>query len=169
MKRTAFLACLLLAGCTGQQTQDAMRKGFGHVFKPRHAIERFEALCANAPFPGYGRCIRSELVRDNPRWHADPHADLVDVYLAWLDAAGTHVADGRMEESDARLGAAEMKVRLKSIASERATNASIQQQAAMSRMLTGLAILNSATPQPGPVIQCRTTPTGLGTTMTTCH
>jgi hypothetical protein len=169
MKRTTFLACLMLAGCTGQQTQDAMRKGFGRVFNPRHTIERFEAICAGAPFPDYGSCIRSELVRDNPRWRSDPHADLVDVYLAWLDAAGARVADGRMEESDARLGAAEMKVRLKSIASERATNASIQQQAALSRMLAGLAIMNASVPQPGPLIQCRTTPTGLGTTMTTCH
>jgi len=170
MKRTTLICvALLLTACSAQRMQDSARKGFGHIFKPHHTIERFEKLCAQVPFTAYGSCMRSELERDNPNWRSDPHGDLVEVQLAWLEAAGARVADGRMEESDARLGAAEMKVRLKSIASERATNASIQQQAATSRMLMGLAIMNSASPQPSPTITCQTVPTGLGTTTTRCN
>jgi hypothetical protein len=158
MKKTTLLCVtLLLTACSAP------------MFKPRHTIERFETLCAHVPFSAYGSCIRSELERDNSRWRSDPHADLVDVYLAWLDAAGARVSDGRMEEADARLGAAEIKVRLKSIASERATNTSLQQQAATSRMLTGLAIMNAASPQPSAPITCQSVPTGLGTMTTRCN
>lgn len=170
MTRTMLLGvALALAACSGQQMQDSMRSGFGKVFKPRHNIERFESQCADVAFSARGSCIREKMTAGYPAWRSDPNADLNDVYLSWMEAAGARVAAGKMDETEARLGAAEIKLRMQQITAQRANTASIQRQTGVAQMLTGLAIMNSANPQPGPQITCRSVPTGLGTTTTTCN
>lgn len=162
-RTTAVLLCVvMLAGCGVVQRM-------APVTGPN--LSTFEAKCTATPFAEFGQCIRGELNSGYPRWHSDQHADLVDVYLAWLDAAGARVADGRMEEPEARLGAAEMKVRLKRIASERATNASLQQGAGISQMLTGLALINAAQPRHAysPQIVCTSSEAVRGNITTICH
>lgn len=171
MTRTTVLLCVVLAtGCTSMHNASIAAFGGHHHRQPPMQISTFEERCAPQPFASLGTCMRDGMSRDYPSWRSDAHADLVDVYLAWLDAAGQRVAEGRMEESEARLGAAEMKVRLKQIASERATNASLQQQAAVSQMLSGLALMEAAQPRPvySPQIVCTSNAYG-GTVTTTCR
>jgi len=171
----ALALTLLVGGCAGQQAQDTMREGFGHIFKVRHSIERFEAQCEATPFQARGACTRTKMTAGYPSWRSDSNADLWDVYLAWMEAAGARVSDGRMEEADAKLGAAEMKLRLKSISEQRATSAAIRDQIATTQLLTGLALMQSAQPQPAVIaptaITCTTYATNAisGHTQTVCQ
>jgi hypothetical protein len=166
MKRTIVIACLALVGC--QATQDGMRRSFGKVFKPDYSIEHFEAQCADAPFPSLGGCLRTKLSSDNRAWQSARNGDLAGVYVAWLEAAGAHVADGSMSEPDARLGMALLKSRWRDIESQRKTNTAVTNAAQMQSALAGLALMNSAQPPPSTPIVCNTTSLG-GVTQTRCN
>jgi hypothetical protein len=159
---------VFVSGCSAQRFQDTFRAAGGKVFPVHYSIERFEAKCSTEPAASFGVCVRRELEAGYPRWRSDKEADLMDVYVAWLQAAGERITAGTMSDADMRLGAAMLKSQWKDITSQRAANAAAVNQSRSAAMLTGLALMNSASPQ-SPQIVCRSTPTGLGTTTTTCN
>lgn len=153
MTRAAVLAVLLLAGCATPKMTD------------------FENACYGEPFQNFGRCVEGQLNEQYPSWRRDQHADLAQVYVAWLIAAGERVERGEMTEAEAVLGKSQLYMRMKEIAGQRAYNAALTQQAAMAQMLTGLALISASQPQPamGGLIICNSTPMGGGLVTTVCH
>lgn len=137
------------------------------VAPPPITIPQAQAICASQPFSLLGSCIRNQLNMVYPAWHSNAEADLADVYISWVEAAGVHVADGSMNEGDARLGAATVWSRMLEIRSQRQA---ISQEMAASQMLAGLALLNASHQQPsyGPVISCNTVNMGQFSS-TTCR
>jgi hypothetical protein len=126
-----------------------------------------DCIARNAPFELLSGCVESQLQQTRPEWVLQPDADLARVYLSWLSAAGNRVARGEMAEAVGRQQAHDLRERLLRIRAQR--NAAAKQQALVTA-LSGYAIMESANQagRTGP-ITCHTTPTGLGTTMTTCQ
>lgn len=156
MKLFPLLAAVLLSAC---------------VTAPPMTIPQAETRCANQAFPAVSNCIRQQLETAYPAWRSNPTADLADVYLAWLEAAGKRVERGEMDEAEARLGAATLRMRLKEVQTQRYAQAAYNQQQAMSTMLTGLALINAASApqvQPNMPITCTSTRSGAFTN-TVCH
>ncbi len=166
---TALLGLMLLAGCSGQAIQDGLRKPFSKIFKPNYSVEHFEALCQGEPFAGYGACVRTKMTADNLKWRSQPNGDLNDLYLSWLEAAGHHVEDGSLSEPDARLGAANLRVRLAQLSAERKTMTAVQRQAALSQTLVGLALVDASQPRAPSVITCTSQPVMAGQVRTVCN
>jgi hypothetical protein len=153
MTKTGLFLCVLLAGCAATP--------------PKYTLVNAEADCVakNAPFSLFSGCIETQMRDNAPAWQLEDDADLLNVYLSWLNAAGARVARGELDETAAKLKAADLKAQIISLSKERRSAA---RQQALNTTLAGFAILNAA-PRPGPAITCRTVPTGLGTTMTTCQ
>lgn len=125
-----------------------------------------DCIAKNAPFELLSGCIESQLQMVRPEWVVESDADLVRIYLSWLAAAGNRVTRGEMSELVARHQARELRERLLRIRIQRN---SVANQQALAAALSGFAIMNSAQPASSGQITCRTVPTGLGTTMTTCQ
>lgn len=128
MKRAFLGLFALISGCVTPRLAD------------------FENGCAGEPFANYGSCLESSLQTNYPQWRNDNHGDLVQIYIAWLNAAGKRVDRGAMDESEARLGAVTLKARLAEVAQQRSMNAMISRQAAMAQMLSGLALIEASRP-----------------------
>jgi hypothetical protein len=92
-------ACAVLAACIAPQR-----------------LATFGATCSSVAFDQYGRCIESSIETSYPTWRNDSHGDLVQTYIARLNAAGARVKAGAMDEYEAWLGAATLKTRLVEIA-----------------------------------------------------
>lgn len=152
MKRTMLL-CVLLSGC---------------AVAPPITLPQAESNCGQVEFREFGKCIRQQFDTQYPGWQGNHEADLAELYVAWLEAAGTRVANGTMAEDEARLGSKMLRVRLYEIVAQRRSQSAAYQQQAMSNLLTGLALLNAAQPQPGPMITCNTYYYGNNAT-TTCQ
>jgi hypothetical protein len=144
---------------------------------PPPKLADFEQICTGAPFPEYGRCLETSMQAGYPSWRLDSHGDLVETYLAWLNAAGKRVQNGAMDEEEARMGAAMLKIRLKEVASQREANTAVSRQADMNQMLMGLALMQGSqytippASAPSPPITCRTSaPNAItGQVITTCQ
>lgn len=153
MTRTIVLCAMLLSGC---------------VIAPPITLPQAESNCGQVAFPEFGTCIRRQFDAQYPGWQGNHEADLAEVYVAWLEAAGARVERNEMPEDEARLGAKMLRVRLYEIVGQRRAQAAAYQQQTMSNLLTGLALLNAAQPQPGPMITCNTYYMGNNAT-TTCQ
>jgi hypothetical protein len=84
-----------------------------------NAIETAEVYaatyCPEVPFTALSYCVRSRFDTVYPRWRSDANADLVNIFLAWSDAAAAHVADGTLNEAQARQRADALEARLDQI------------------------------------------------------
>lgn len=153
MRKGIVLGAILLSAC---------------VTSPR--MEDFEQECIDLAFPQFGGCLERAMDRMYPAWRRDPHGDLAEAYIAWIRAAGIRVAAGTMEEHDARYGAAVVKSNMKRVAAERDAYRAMSQQAAISQMLSGLALMNAAQePASSPTIICTSSEAVRGYITTTCR
>lgn len=108
--------------------------------------------CPEVPFTALSYCVRSRFDTVYPRWRSDANADLVNIFLAWSDAAASHVADGTLNEAEARQRADALEARLDQILAERRRNAQlkaqINSQIAAQMMLAGFALIAAGQTQP---------------------
>lgn len=139
----------------------------GCALAPPITLPQAETICESVQFQQYGACLRHQLDSAYPQWRSNREADLVDIYIAWLEAAGLRAQSGEMAQADARLGAAMLRSRLYAIRAERTA---VAQQVAADQMLAGLALLNAGRPQPMTpnMITCNTHQMGASST-TTCY
>ena len=146
MKR-AIMVALFLSGCATGPT-------------PEQVFTDSETACLSAPLTSFGPCLQHELDVRMPDWRNHAHADLVQIYIAWANAAAAKVVANQMTEPEFRLDLAIVRSRLKEIAIERDTvaqyRAQAQSQSAMSLMLGGVALMNAADP-PSSMVQCTQT------------
>lgn len=102
------------------------------------------SYCSEMPFAGLSACVLNRFNMAYPRWHSDANADLVNIFLAWADAAGHRVAEGTLNEQDAKQKAYELQGRLDQIAYNRRIRREINSQVAAQLMLTGAAFVAAA-------------------------
>jgi hypothetical protein len=111
------------------------------------------SYCSEVPFTSVTSCVRARFDRAYPRWRSDANADLVNIFLAWGDAAAVHVQDGILSEADAKQKASALESRLDQIAYDRRVRREIRSQLAAQMMLTGAALIAAAgQPAPAPLI-----------------
>ena len=147
MTRTmAVLGLLLLAGCSVAKRIDAQVSRVFGTQQP-FTVQQAETQCSDEPFVRLGVCIEHSLNEHYPNWTHDQQADLAQVYIAWLNAAGARVASGSMTEVDARLGAATIRSRLRDEAGARNAALEADRQARFAAALAGVAIMQAAQPQ----------------------
>lgn len=151
MKRTMLL-CVLLSGC---------------AVAPPITLPQAESNCGQVEFREFGKCIRQQFDTQYPGWQGNHEADLAELYVAWLEAAGTRVANGTMTEDEARLGSKMLRVRIYEMGAQRRYQAQMLQQSQVATALAGIALINAAQPQPS-TITCNTYYMGNNAT-TTCQ
>lgn len=154
MKRMIVL-CVMLTGC---------------VTAPPITLPQAESNCGQVAFSDYGGCIRQQFDAQYPAWRSNSEADLAEVYVTWLEAAGERIRRNEMTESAAKMDALTLRTRLYEIVSQRRNAAALNNQVNVMTLLTGLALINAATPQPvqSPQIICNSN-TYAGNTTTICR
>ena len=106
------------------------------------------AICSEIPFTAVPQCVRSQFNLRYPDWRSDANADLVNIFLAWSEAAAARVQEGTLSEEEARQRGLALQTRLDRIATERQVNAQINSQAAAELMLAGAALISAGQSQP---------------------
>ena len=126
--------------------------------KMSHIQQACEAR--GVPFSDLASCIRSDFTAKRPAWTSHSSAPLLNMYLAWLDAAADRVARGERREVDARLGAAALYERIKDQEDVATRDRAVQ----MSNFLAGYAnYIRATTPLPATpsrIINCTSTRAG---------
>jgi len=114
-------------------------------------MSELQTSCDNGNFSQITQCLRPKATATYAGYE---NQDLMQVYLAWMDAAAERVRNGQMSEQEARLGAAELYSRLKSEQTERIYAANADWQMRYQGFLAGLATYNAIEnqPQPSPTI-----------------
>jgi hypothetical protein len=111
------------------------------------------SYCSQMPFTSLSACVLDRFSMAYPRWRSDANADLVNIFVAWADAAGNHVAEGTLSEQDAKQKAYELQGRLDQIAYNRRIRREINSQLAAQMMLAGIALMSAAgQPAPSPLV-----------------
>jgi hypothetical protein len=106
------------------------------------------SICSEAPFTSVPQCVRSQFNLNYPGWRSDANADLVNIFLAWSEAAADRVQAGTLSEQEARQRGFALQSRLDQIATERRVNAQLNSQAAAEMMLAGAAMISAGQAQP---------------------
>ncbi len=116
------------------------------------------SYCSEVPFTSVTSCVRARFDRAYPRWRSDANADLINIFLAWSEAAATHVQEGTLSEGDAKQKAFALQSRLDQIAYNRRLRREINSQIAAQLMLSGAAFVAAAHQQaPVPLVMTPTT------------
>lgn len=89
-----------------------------------------EYLCISRPYPGFTDCVRGQFDLRYPGWRRDANADLVDIFLAWSQAAGERVVSGQLSDAEAHRQAETRHDRLNPIAYQRQVQRQIDSPAA---------------------------------------